>query len=734
MQPIIAAITAQKIPDVLPSTLSFDLSELSAPWILGDRILKWVADQGIALLEILPEKTIYIYVVDFHVDTDKIKQAGDKLFALDLNAAKNLIAAAVAPLNVDIASIRSPDDQKLFALSFSSVDKKFTTSINFKIGNFQYSIPFTFAFKEIQVTLPEMREFENMGMARYDNYSRNNLMMAFRLLVVDRQGKESKPSLPFPVWLPLPLVGEPDWRDMVTVGVQEKAKETEDTRSDYLGAAAVPDLDPRGQPTGPDSRGGQVRWYSLEPQALSELEFITSGESGLTTTPWPEKKLALTPPPTITSKLAALRRMGRWLTGKDLKDGQNFIYLWTDNCVKFKKPAGEEYGVVIIWRDDLPSKPLVHIDLQEYANRLIQSLWRPAKFEVETIDVGQTIELGVERLAEAANNALVKFLGNQLLVEFKFEIVRHDPEFSRFDLVEQGSQGADPKYLNSYYADLEPGEKGVSKQPLILQYIPDFNQKALPTSGEVALTVQLKVKLHTTAAINLLGQTLSFDGQELVLGEVEIHLKQLKLDTLALFFTEKDFKGPTMLMLPAVTTEIFDFLQGNQHIDVLTPSDLNTKRIQLFSALKSILQVFQLGQIFLSDSAKSAAEMIFQVIGFIVDKGTSVIDSTGAIAVLEDSIYAKNLMGDLFGKRFYESFDNHISSLILIGFPYSRTGTVVKCYVNRNFNLNKGEENGRVLELKNPGWLFHRRYSAIWKIRLYPTRCRSSITPMSTLR
>ena len=183
-------------------------------------------------------------------------------------------------------------------------------------------------------------------------------------------------------------------------------------------------------------------------------------------------------------------------------------------------------------------------------------------------------------------------------------------------------------------------------------------------------------------------------------------MKQLKLDTLAFFFTEKDFKGPTMLMLPAATTEIFDFLQDNQHIDVLTPSDLNAKRIKLFSALKSILQVFQLGQVFLTEEAKSAAEMIFQVIGFIADKGTSVIDSTGAIAVLEDSIYAKNLMGDLFGKKFYESFDNHISSLILIGFPYSRTGTVVKCYVNRNFNLNKGEENGRVLELKIPDGCF----------------------------
>ena len=252
-EPVIAAITAQKIPDILPSTLSFDLTELSAPWILGDRILKWVADQGIALMEMLPEETIYIYVVDFHVDTDKIKQAGDKLFALDLNAAKNLITAAVAPLNVEIDSIRSPDDTKLSPLAFSSASKEFTTSIKFSIGSFQYSIPFTFAFKEIQATLPEMREFENMGNARYDNYSRNNLMMALRLQVVDKQSRGSNPSLSFPIWLPLPLVGEPDWKDMVTVGVREKADEKDNTRSDYLGAAAVPDLDARGQPTGPDS-------------------------------------------------------------------------------------------------------------------------------------------------------------------------------------------------------------------------------------------------------------------------------------------------------------------------------------------------------------------------------------------------------------------------------------------------------------------------------------------------
>ncbi len=559
---------------------------------------------------------------------------------------------------------------------------------------------------EIPVALPDMEILEASN-----NYSHNGLGMGFKIKVVDPAGEESKPCLPFPVWLPLPFLGKKlEWKlGEVSAGFSDPQASTNvEDITHFMGNKARPDppVNPtESQLTGQtDTPGGQVRWYDMRPGSLTDLKIFGFG-SPVTIDPYPTPphgQLTLPLPTEAASKLAKLRRAGRWL--------YNECDVWRDDYVHFTTPR--DPGIAVLWRDDLPSRPILCLDLEEYLfnslTDLAARLWRPVASSGEIavkipIPLGQMVHLTVERLEDAINNELVQFIYNKvtnkegkLTITFGFltdaytdnEIPQssfHEENISLASTVDPawrqciGSQ-VDP---NNYRSEFEPGVKGISSSILSFGYLPQIIPDDSTGDPSSAFSVQLQVMID--GRVELLGQNIHFDHKVMPVGPNLVFIPEpVRLPTLAIFFSDSYFQGIPLIMLPGNS----GLFKPDIHFDANSPGSLNDIRKTVVDKLVVIYNLIKLAKL---GGQNETFDLILNALGVVINSGRLVVDTTGKIENLSDCITEKHWLGD-------SHFNDAISSVVLIGPPHKWSHTVFKCYQH---SLRK-PDHGLCLRLKLP--------------------------------
>jgi hypothetical protein len=641
------------------TNLVFDASkvadELKSNENIVNKLEEWLNGQQPALLGVKPEDPVYLYVFDQSTSINWQVVPVEWANPVVLQPAKE-------------PNINNPKELK------------FKIEVNVKIGAVvKYTVQFP--IQEIKVFIPNMSILEISN-----NYQRSGLVMAMRVRVVNDTGDESAPWLPFPVWLPPPLVGQFVWdekQQQVTARFpgDDSSPLSSDQYSNYLGRKADRDNE-----ADVDAKFGQVRWYGLD--NFPRLDFLQSQQTSIPGGSSGGLKPCIPLPNIVAGKLAEMRRAGQWLYHE--------VTYWDDNRVEFNTPA--QPGIAVIWRDDLPSKPIVCFDLLKYALGLAERLWRPVlgngTLDLDIpIPVGDMIHLGVERLEDAANNELVKFIDNKkLTVKFAFlaSDLQDDPnEPSKFDVANFRDMSLPCIGLTVPPGDfqdiLEPGSTGVSKQTLGFHFAPQVAPNDLPEAKTGAFSLQLNIIIGGEATV--LGHDLQISPTQLPIGpKLRFHPKPVKLPTMAIFFEDPYFFGTALVALPSGTGL---FGEGEVHIDANFPDTLNLRRAAIVDELSRIKGLVDAIHVFWPDQVLG---LVSDVVGEICALGRSVIDSTGKIQNASDCIIEKHWYGD-------SNFNDTISSVVLIGPPSHWTGTVINCWQN---SLRR-QDPGQCLRLKLPG-------------------------------
>jgi hypothetical protein len=475
------------------------LNEANSSENLLNRLKDWMEQNQPALLGVKPEESLYIYTFDQSTATSWQVIPGEWTKPIDLM--------------VKEANISNP--KSLY----------FSLKVKIKILGFEMEQSVQFPILEIKASVPEMT-----GLEISRNYERNGLAMPMTIKIINNLGEKSNPWLPIPVWLPFPHIGQYLWNEKqhkVRMNTLDKTRTSLslEEHTNYLGRKAKP-----GSRNDTNAVSGQVRWYSLDklPQMniLSQTQdAIQSGRS---------RGLCFAMPGVISSKLSNLRRSGQWLYDE--------VTHWDDNSVQFSIPA--EPGVAIIWRDDLPSKPIVCFDLLKYTETLAKRLWRPVlnngALDLDIpIPVGQMIRLGVARLEDAVNNELVKALGpTGLKVSFAFVVkaIQNNPNipstFGEKNFVYRSSGCLGNAASVSYNANFEPKCTGVSSQTVDFRYQPIICDHDLCDEESGAFSVQLNVMVQGT--LTILGNALDIQNPVCwaVGPEIRFHPQSLNISKL----------------------------------------------------------------------------------------------------------------------------------------------------------------------------------------------------------
>jgi hypothetical protein len=455
------------------------------------KLKEWMNGCNPALLGVEPETLFNLYVFD------RTNSTSWRVVPIEWNSPKDL--------KLDDSPPPAPPNPSAI---------QFSIGLKIKILGVEKVIPVQIPILEIRAYLPDMSFLEASN-----NYQRNGLVMAMGVKVVNNSGEESNPWLPFPIWLPPPMVDEFVWDEalqQVTVGFLEipDPLHPPDKYSNYLGQKAL-----RDSVVDVDADFGQVRWYSLD--KLPRLGFLNLHSNTNPSGPPGQPNPCIPLPRLVADKLADLRRAGAWFY-----DPLTEVTHWDDNCVKFKIPA--QPGVAVIWRDDLPSKPIACMNLIRYAFELANRLWRPVlstgELDIDIpIPAGKLIQLGVTRLENEVNNELVKYLGNSLSVRFAFlaNPFQSDPSrpstfdarnFKDVSLPCLGSIVDDKDFQDSF----EPGETGVSKKLLSFRYHPQITSSEITDEQAGAFTLQLNIIIE--GKVTLLGSEVVIPPSRLAIG------------------------------------------------------------------------------------------------------------------------------------------------------------------------------------------------------------------------
>jgi hypothetical protein len=504
------------------------------------------------------------------------------------------------------------------------------------------------------------------------------------------------PSLPFPVWLPPPLVGEPDWQSTVNCGSSDRsAKLSAEKITNYLG-------NPVCEP-GPFPKGGEVRWYGVEfikqnyasdPEAFKEalkLDFLRIDKSYVEPTTSPRKPpLALPLPEFISRPLAALRQAGTKLTPT----------AWSDDHVEFwvqRDSNGQELpGFAVIWRDDIPSRVLVLMDVAEYIRREIEKL--ASQFWDQTVNrqkvtvpipipLGEIVKVGVTRLAGEANDILAPLLQKN--------IVDASSSFQQCTLFDPDRN---PLILGAYQDEFEPDGTG---KEIAFGCQPVVSSTPLKADEAGEFSLQLNVEIAVDGNITMLKRThyLKFKTT-LKLGlPVVFHPEALVIPTLAIFFIHRIevANDAYLIMLPRDTGLFGKNPDGSNreiHIDVDTPGDFNEVRLTIASKLGSLKSALDVVRFFGWNSP--ALDLISQVAATGYSIGTCIIDSSGEVDDLRKWILFHR-QNDPLGDQ---TFDDAISAVVLIGAPNNISRTEIRCFQHPLFNQGNANDQASGGELR----------------------------------
>jgi hypothetical protein len=352
-------------------------------------------------------------------------------------------------------------------------------------------------------------------------------------------------------------------------------------------------------------------------------------------------------PDKIAAAAAEIRRQGKRITVR--RQG------WDDNGAEFRIP--NEPGFAVIWRDDIPSLPVL-FGLENLSDEVIQALadqlWYWSGFSNKAIPVSyplgtnEPILLGVSQASSAANNYLSKLLDTSgLSIDFAF--LAGKPFGSQFDLyndittlpflgiVDADLTSANPQDINSiktvvrndvlynvnkYDLAGNPLISNSQTRPAPVSIRPEINAPGNSNVPDRAFQLQLAAKLTITKD---LPQPVTFHVR--LRPVVTFSPRALEIPTAAIFFTDANFAGIPMIVMPRNTFGLSGKWDANN------PS--LPKKNEVCGALDTIKTALDTICFF---TGNSSLELLRKGIGCIDAWAQSIIDATGDISDLGGSI------------------------------------------------------------------------------------------------
>lgn len=550
---------------------------------------------------------------------------------------------------------------------------------------------------EIQACVPSMDQLQTTPNYRL---KRNGVLMWLPLTVTteieDTGITQDTPAFGFPVWLPQPIVGLHTIKNGTVAIGEFVSRNNRDDITNYFGRLGGKN---------PDDPDGQVRWYSfMDWQAiqigdLSKFNFLpVDNELDLA------RNGLICLPDAIAKAAAAIRQKGKRVG----------VRSWEDDGARFRVPI--EPGFVIIWRDDIPSIP-VPFGLDNLAESVIEALanqiWFWSSFGNKNIPIsyplgtGESVLLGVSQVSAAVNNYLSGLLGNQeLSIDFAFLVGK--PVGSQFDLIKDmipapflGTVSADLTSTDSQAVSLiqtvlkddnlytlnQSSMAGgglvdnSQTRPASLTVLPDIAPEGISNFPDRTFQIQLAASLKISKN---LPQPRSYHVR---LGPV-VSFKPytINLPSVAIFFTDANFSGFPLIVMPKDTFNLSGKWDWNNYPSLIPKRDEVCSRLEVIKTALDVVSFF---------NHDNTLKLFRKAIGCIDAWLQTVIDARGDISDLNgDTISGPDIFicGISIGGS---SFNDHISSMIMIGPPRSLGGAVLTCYEDdRNYNEDGSRRNG----------------------------------------
>jgi hypothetical protein len=551
---------------------------------------------------------------------------------------------------------------------------------------------------QLNAYVPSVWEFQTTDLDLFGfkcKYECNTIVMPFAVCVWDFINHTHSTPIIIAAVLPLPAVGKPHvtGRSVLIGAVPGPSRDN----TDHFGALAPKDSNNKPIP----NTGGEVRWY--EPSMLAQLSTFDLGAffgahpeisvqpAAEASTLWNWLLNAVAKPGQamlgeVFAKLAAIRKAGESLTVHD----------WHNEGVLFDIPQKKLFGtagLAVVWRDDLPSKPVPILNLacdcsnpQEHdqIEKLIQAaacrLWSflPSFRSDKALLPGEAITFGLQRLAQGMDNLLARLLDSNesgITIKFKFAVDSQNVKITRVSTASE--------------IEIRPDEYSDGIVPMAVDPENPFQIKFLATPDVVSQDDSgtgkyITVKLYAEIAFS----------PACVFRDIQIGpsftFKQLpiKIPTIAIFFTGATCGNVPLFLLPKDTGIVPQNLRGvHWDIDGINPpvslksnqtllDAMNEVRVKILSALTLAKEVLYLAKP-VSDLFKEPwMEQLEGALAHLISSASFVVDTNGSINDLGKCVYGRNAFGAA------ESFGRRIESVLLIGPPSDLAGKYFKCYTD----------------------------------------------------
>lgn len=465
----------------------------------------------------------------------------------------------------------------------------------------------------ISCILPSVR-----AMQTDPSYPRNALSVPLTIKVINPDGGASN-AVTFPVLLPTPDSGSPG-----TLQVLPDSLSVTVPAGDHFGAP--------GEGTGP---GGEVRLYASDP-VVDRAGLTNAIQTALTTVTPNSGSVALPQP--LASTLEAARTTGTLL----------FPTSWHDDTITARMPDSQD-GVLVIWREDLPSQPISVTGLPLTCDQIrdvLSNRWRLDKFALldgdsfvpslgETWAMFEALDVAWSQipLPSGIDPAAAQQFIDGLPVSFRFTIsgIAQDRV--------SGNQQSSLAFLSFF------------------RFMPQLACAERPLPAPDTITVSLDVVV--AAGVTACGQL------DVPVAQLTLRLPALPIPTVAVAFTDINFGPPLMVMTPKNTP--IPGLAGG-HFD---NDDDNSSPTQVVGAVAGTLQtlVFALNALSSVFPTLAPAGPALSLLSTISDHIASATDpvllGTGTIDDLSDAVN-----DDSWFPPSDTNMNNDISSLLVVGAPH----------------------------------------------------------------
>jgi hypothetical protein len=565
------------------------------------------------------------------------------------------------------------------------------------------------------VYVPSVYELQTTDFKLLDiyhfQYQRNGFLLPFMITVYNNDDGSCSDPVILGVKIPVPTVGAPHQTgQQITIGRVPECHGTADDTAD-LGRRSI----------GQDDNGGQVRWHSADsivPTFDIGLFLPTMIKDGQTL--WDlflnfVINFSTSPLKTLFDNLSAIRQTGTWLTPPSsvMTPPSSAGTHWHDDGVAFNLPNDPDNsnnfgfgdtGIAVIWRDDIPSKPIpiynLTIDckkagvIKDKIMEAAEEMWSfsmppwsvmDAKGQINVttpLEPGDWLPLAAKCIEADINNVVRKLLGSSGFSVI-FQIQVSGPGLNDNDIQTKDSAGVQTKRpLTTGFSDYVPlkPNSDTNGNPLMLQVKPPLCSQEKYGDGD---NQSVSVRLLVSCAIA--GCECNDIFKDIPLGPaINFFVKPVLISSIAVFFTGPDCGRRPLFVLPKSTC--IPNLESGVHWDMggingqpqgqdwLT--EMYDIRDNVVAGLTLAKQIMDVVKVFFHPAWLDLLEKLLVTLTRELE---FVIDTTGQLDDLGNSVYEQHqgpMSNDTFGRR--------IEAALLIGPPSDVSGISFKCYTEVN--------------------------------------------------